>query len=137
MPISTRQFHEAGASVQKDLRQYLLDNGADPELIRVALHEESFAAPEQKELLATDDPRMLFLKKLSVFLPQAASSSDKLAAMEPDQIRAVLLVEACGCEYFEAAEICGCQVGTIKSRIYRGRKKAGIADRKGGGRKAH
>jgi len=136
MSISSTQFHQTGAPILKDLGKYLADNGADPERIRVALHEDSFASPSQEELNTTTDARMLFLKKLSVYLPQTASSSDKLAAMEPDQIRALLLVEGCACEYSEAAEICGCQVGTIKSRIYRGRKKAGIADRKGGARKA-
>lgn len=42
----------------------------------------------------------------------------------PDEQReALLLVGASGFSYEEAAEMCGCAIGTIKSRANRGRKK--------------
>jgi RNA polymerase sigma-70 factor (ECF subfamily) len=42
----------------------------------------------------------------------------------PDEQReALLLVGASGFSYEEAAEMCGCKVGTIKSRANRGRKR--------------
>lgn len=41
-----------------------------------------------------------------------------------DEHREVLtLIGASGCSYDEAAEICGCAVGTIKSRVNRGRRR--------------
>lgn len=46
-----------------------------------------------------------------------------LAQLPPDQREAVLLVGASGFSYEEAAEICGCAVGTIKSRVNRGRAR--------------
>lgn len=46
-----------------------------------------------------------------------------LAQLQPDQREAVLLVGASGFSYEEAAEICGCAVGTIKSRVNRGRAR--------------
>jgi len=40
-----------------------------------------------------------------------------------DQREALILVGASGFSYEEAAEICGCAVGTIKSRVNRARQK--------------
>lgn len=46
-----------------------------------------------------------------------------LAKLPDDQREAVLLIGASGFSYEEAAEICGCAVGTIKSRVNRARGK--------------
>lgn len=46
-----------------------------------------------------------------------------LAKLPEDQREAVLLVGASGFSYEEAAEICDCAVGTIKSRVNRARVK--------------
>ena len=44
-----------------------------------------------------------------------------LTRLPPDQREALVLVGASGFSYEEAAQICGCAVGTIKSRLSRGR----------------
>ncbi|NIK50151.1 RNA polymerase sigma-70 factor (ECF subfamily) [Variibacter gotjawalensis] len=44
-----------------------------------------------------------------------------LAKLPSDQREALILVGASGFSYEEAAEICGCAVGTIKSRVNRAR----------------
>lgn len=46
-----------------------------------------------------------------------------LAELPSDQREAVLLVGASGFSYEEAAEICNCAVGTIKSRVNRARSR--------------
>jgi len=46
-----------------------------------------------------------------------------LAQLPDDQREAVLLVGASGFSYEEAAAICGCAVGTIKSRVNRARNR--------------
>lgn len=46
-----------------------------------------------------------------------------LEQLPADQREAIILVGASGFAYEEAAEICGCAVGTIKSRINRARNK--------------
>ncbi len=46
-----------------------------------------------------------------------------LAKLPEDQREAVVLVGASGFSYEEAAEICGCAVGTIKSRVNRARTR--------------
>jgi RNA polymerase sigma-70 factor (ECF subfamily) len=46
-----------------------------------------------------------------------------LAKLPSDQREALILVGASGFSYEEAAEICGCAVGTIKSRVNRARSR--------------
>lgn len=48
---------------------------------------------------------------------------DALLKLPTDQREAVILVGASGFSYEEAAEICDCAVGTIKSRVNRARSK--------------
>ena len=45
-----------------------------------------------------------------------------LIELPDDQREAIVLVGAGGFAYEEAAQICGCAVGTIKSRVSRARK---------------
>jgi RNA polymerase sigma-70 factor (ECF subfamily) len=49
-----------------------------------------------------------------------------LGRLPDDQREALLLVAASGFSYEEAAEICDCAVGTIKSRINRGRSRLAL-----------
>ena len=44
-----------------------------------------------------------------------------LERLPPDQREALILIGASGFSYEEAAEICGCAVGTVKSRVNRAR----------------
>ena len=46
-----------------------------------------------------------------------------LAKLPPDQREALILVGASGFSYEEAAAICDCAVGTIKSRVNRARTR--------------
>ena len=48
---------------------------------------------------------------------------EALAKLPPDQREALILVGASGFSYEEAANICGCAVGTIKSRVNRARTR--------------
>ena len=60
-----------------------------------------------------------------------------LAMLPAEQREALILVGAGGFAYEEAAEICGCAVGTVKSRVSRARRalqgilEAGAYDRDG------
>ncbi len=44
-----------------------------------------------------------------------------LAGLEPDRRNALVLTQVVGLSYAEAAEVCGCPVGTIRSRVARAR----------------
>jgi len=46
-----------------------------------------------------------------------------LKLLPPDQRESLILVGASGFSYEEAAQICGCAVGTIKSRVNRARTR--------------
>ena len=46
-----------------------------------------------------------------------------LAQLPPDQREALILVGASGMSYDEAAAVCGCAVGTMKSRVNRARNR--------------
>ena len=48
---------------------------------------------------------------------------EALAQLPADQREALILVGASGFSYEEAANICGCAVGTIKSRVNRARTR--------------
>jgi RNA polymerase sigma-70 factor, ECF subfamily len=48
---------------------------------------------------------------------------EALGKLPPDQREALILVGASGFSYEEAADICGCAVGTIKSRVNRARAR--------------
>jgi RNA polymerase sigma-70 factor (ECF subfamily) len=50
---------------------------------------------------------------------------EALGQLSPDQREALILVGASGMSYEEAAEICGCAVGTMKSRVNRARNRLG------------
>ena len=52
-----------------------------------------------------------------------ADFREALATLAPDQREALILIGASGFSYEEAAEICGCAVGTIKSRVNRARQR--------------
>lgn len=56
-----------------------------------------------------------------------------LAELPPDQRESLLLVGAEGFSYEEAAEISGCAVGTIKSRVNRARRRLSDALQISGG----
>ena len=47
---------------------------------------------------------------------------DLLDGLTPDRREAFVLTQAAGLSYAEAAEICGCPIGTIRSRVARARE---------------
>ena len=67
----------------------------------------------ERTLVAVDDP------EAPVALDELRLS---LLALPAEQREALILVGAGGFAYEEAAEICGCAVGTVKSRVSRARK---------------
>ncbi|WP_374573984.1 sigma-70 family RNA polymerase sigma factor [Phenylobacterium sp.] len=82
----------------------------------------------ERTLVAVDDP------EAPVALDELRQG---LAMLPAEQREALILVGAGGFAYEEAAEICGCAVGTVKSRVSRARRAlhsildAGAYDRDG------
>ncbi|WP_186388479.1 sigma-70 family RNA polymerase sigma factor [Stappia sp. TSB10P1A] len=83
------------------------------------LRKTSREVPDSGERLAA---------QLAVAPPQHASLAmhemrRALDALPGDQREAIILVGASGFSYEEAAEICGCATGTLKSRVHRARAR--------------
>lgn len=53
--------------------------------------------------------------------------SDLLGRLEPDRRSAFVLTQVLGLRYAEAAQVCGCPVGTIRSRVARAREDLAMA----------
>jgi RNA polymerase sigma-70 factor (ECF subfamily) len=51
----------------------------------------------------------------------AVSVEGLLEGLDPDRKQAFVLTQVLGLSYAEAAEVCGCPVGTIRSRVARAR----------------
>lgn len=88
----------------------------------------TFLSERRKAKRFVEDPELEFTNSMATG-PQQLSALEfadftkALATLPPDQREAVLLVAAEGFSYDEAARICDCAVGTIKSRINRARKR--------------
>lgn len=73
---------------------------------------------------------------------EEAGVADLLSRMDPDRREAFVLTQLLGLSYAEAAEVAGCAVGTIRSRVARGRADlidslAGVDEDDDGGDVAH
>ncbi|TMH03575.1 MAG: hypothetical protein E6H67_12505 [Betaproteobacteria bacterium] len=63
-----------------------------------------------------DEPLPQLLRKRELELLRTA-----IARLPAPYRDALVLVELHGCSYVEAASICGCEIGTIRSRLSRAR----------------
>ncbi|MCT7377351.1 sigma-70 family RNA polymerase sigma factor [Chelativorans salis] len=87
-----------------------------------------FYSQMRKRKREVEDADGAMTAQLSVHPSQEGSTdlADFRKALEllpEDQREAIILVGASGFSYEEAAEICGCAVGTIKSRVSRARSR--------------
>ncbi len=74
-------------------------------------------AVEQEEMMEREDPENLLLKN---FMHEEVEGA--LNDLPPDYRRAVNLVDINELSYEEAAEVMECPIGTLRSRVYRGRR---------------
>lgn len=92
----------------------------------VTILRNEFYSQIRKSGREVQDTDGAYTAKLSVAPGQQGSVDLKdfrvaLEKLPEDQREAILLIGASGFSYEEAAEICGCPVGTIKSRVSRAR----------------
>lgn len=82
----------------------------------VDLHRHEDARPWLRAVPLTAD------REWRAWLPEETVGADQLLArLTPDRRQALVLTRLMGFTYDEAAEICGCPVGTIRSRVARAR----------------
>ncbi len=87
-----------------------------------------FRSEYRKRKREVEDSEGRFAQMLSTRPEQSSRLEYKefqkaLAKISADQREALILAVASGFSYEEAAQICGCAVGTIKSRVNRARAK--------------
>src|SRR5215211_8308235 len=91
-----------------------------------------FHSEYRKRRREVEDPDGAYAGRLKV-QPEQGSRLDfedfraALDRLPHDQREALLLVGASGFSYEEAATICGCAVGTIKSRVNRARSRLAVS----------
>ena len=62
-----------------------------------------------------------FVEPTAPALESAVDLFDLVGRLEPDRRAAFVLTQVLGLSYAEAAEVCGCPVGTVRSRVSRAR----------------
>jgi RNA polymerase sigma-70 factor, ECF subfamily len=87
-----------------------------------------FYSQMRKKGREVQDSEGAFTERLSVHPSQygildMADFKKALDTLPPDQREAIVLIGASGFSYEEAAEICDCAVGTMKSRVSRARTR--------------
>jgi RNA polymerase sigma-70 factor (ECF subfamily) len=87
-----------------------------------------FRSEYRKRRREVEDPDGSYAETLKTHPEQTSHVEFKefraaLASLPSDQREALILVGASGFSYEEAAAICGCAVGTIKSRVNRARTR--------------
>lgn len=89
-------------------------------------------------VVAFDEDRVYREAKLGSLLPQnpeihlihrlaGEDIQQAIAALPPKLRLVVVLADLEGCSYREIAEICQCPIGTVMSRLYRGRQALRVA----------
>ncbi|MEZ5647976.1 MAG: sigma-70 family RNA polymerase sigma factor [Alphaproteobacteria bacterium] len=87
----------------------------------------SFYSSIRKKSREVEDPDGLYAQRLEIAPQQQNGLELKelrhgLSLLPTEQREAIILVGASGYSYEEAATICGCAIGTIKSRVSRARR---------------
>lgn len=88
----------------------------------------TFLSDRRKRKFEVEDPDGILAGKLSTHAAQTGHMdlldfSEAFDKLPDDQREALILIGAEGFSYEEAALMCGCAVGTIKSRVNRARNK--------------
>jgi RNA polymerase sigma-70 factor, ECF subfamily len=80
---------------------------------------------KRRRSLETQDERVEDLTEQGVQFSRIeyVELRNSLAKLRPEEREALILIAASGYSYLEVARICGCALGTVKSRVHRGRAR--------------
>ncbi len=98
----------------------------ESQLVRARHQHNLFRSEYRKRRREVEDVDGSYAEQLT-FSPEQSTRleinefREALKLLPPEQREALILVGASGFSYEEAARICGCAVGTIKSRVNRAR----------------
>lgn len=109
-------------------KQELFQPGTNLKAWLFTILRNEFYSQMRKSGREVQDSEGIFTNNMAVHPSQYGELDLKdfkqaLDKLPPDQKEAIILIGASGFSYEEAAEICECAVGTIKSRVNRARAK--------------
>lgn len=109
-------------------KQHLFEPGTNLKAWLFTILRNEFYSQARKRGREIQDSDGTFTARLATHPSQYGSLDlqdfrKALEKLPDDQREAIILVGASGFAYEEAAEICGCAVGTVKSRVSRARAK--------------
>ena len=129
----TRDVTRADDLVQSCLtravaKQHLWQPGTDLRAWLFTILRNEFYSQMRKRGREVQDTDGAFTERMSVHPSQygildMADFKKALDGLPPDQREAIILIGASGFSYEEAADICHCAVGTMKSRVSRARTR--------------
>lgn len=107
---------------------HTFDQGTNMRAWLFTILRNAFYSQWRKRRNEVEDADGAMAARLSVAAPQPSHMEmqdfkEALSRIPPDQREALILVQASGFSYEEAAEVCGCAVGTVKSRVNRARRR--------------
>ena len=115
--------------IAKNLTLFVDTYSSDLSKVQEAVNEAvKFASDACEQGANEKEARRLFFRDLIEGLPGIASLAAGMARLSQEQQIAVLLVGGCKCKYGEAAEMLELPLGTLNSRLDRGRKKLNETD---------
>lgn len=109
-------------------KQQSFEPGTNMKAWLFTILRNEFYSKMRKSGRVVQDTDGAFTERLSVH-PEQYGALDlrdfraALGQLADDQREAIILVGASGFSYEEAAEVCGCAIGTIKSRVSRARNQ--------------
>lgn len=106
----------------------LFEAGTNLKAWLFTIMRNEFYSRMRKKTRETEDPDEILAGKLAVHPAQDGHMDmqdfrSALTELPNDQREALILVGASGFSYEEAADVCDCAVGTIKSRVNRARNR--------------
>ncbi|HEY6858675.1 MAG TPA: sigma-70 family RNA polymerase sigma factor [Pseudolabrys sp.] len=128
-----RDAHRADDLVQETLLRALaniqsFEPGTNMPAWLFTILRNLYRSEYRKRRREVEDPEGRHVENLKTYPEQTGRLELRefgaaLDRLPPDQREALILVGASGFSYEEAAKICGCAVGTVKSRVNRARTK--------------
>lgn len=109
-------------------KQHMFEPGTNLKAWVFTILRNEFYSQMRKRGREVQDSDGTFTARLAVHPSQYGSLDlqdfrKALERLPSDQREAIILIGASGFSYEEAAEICGCAVGTVKSRVSRARTR--------------
>ena len=105
----------------KALARFRGDSSARTWLLTIARHTCADTIRRRRRMRVREDRLRALAEDRSERVDEGFELDELLAGLDPDRRASFVLTQVLGYSYAEAAEVCECPVGTIRSRVARAR----------------